>query len=120
MDQLEDWNLWTRYTLEDEFVMVEKTTSKYRVPAGVKEAAGRQELLDRAYRDAVERQRTMRLTLSPIEISRMADAYMRSQSLVLVSRQDVRRFVMLRPWLARLAAWRGPLRRLIAGRRAVH
>ena len=120
MDQLEDWNLWTRYTLEDDFVMVEKTTSKYRVPAGVKEAAGRQELLDRAYRDAVDRQRTMRLTLSPIEISRMAEAYMRSQSLVLVSRHDVRRFVMLRPWLARIAAWRGPLRRLIAGRRAVH
>ena len=33
MDQLEDWNLWTRYTLEDDFVMVDKTTSKYRVPA---------------------------------------------------------------------------------------
>ena len=33
MDQLEDWNLWTRYTLEDDFVLVEKTTSKYRVPA---------------------------------------------------------------------------------------
>ncbi|MDQ6619581.1 MAG: glycosyltransferase [Pseudomonadota bacterium] len=119
MDQLEDWNLWTRYTLENDFVMVEKTTSKYRVPAAVKEAAGRQELLDRAYRDAVERQRLMRLTLSPLDISRMAENYMRSQSLVLVSRQDVRRFVMLRPWLARLATWRGPLRRLIAGRRAV-
>src|SRR4029079_17817904 len=24
MDQLEDWNLWTRYTLEEEFVQVEK------------------------------------------------------------------------------------------------
>ena len=52
MDQLEDWNLWTRYTLEDDFVLVEKTTSKYRVPAGARDAAGRQELLDRAYRDA--------------------------------------------------------------------
>ncbi|HZQ62598.1 MAG TPA: glycosyltransferase family 2 protein [Casimicrobiaceae bacterium] len=119
MDQLEDWNLWTRYTLEEDFVLVDKTTSKYRVPAGAKEAAGRQELLDRAYRDAVERQRAMRLTVSPLDISRMAEVYMRTQSLVLVSRQDVRRFVMLRPWLARLAAWRGPLRRLMTGRRAV-
>jgi len=33
MDQLEDWNLWTRYTLEDDFAFIEKTTSKYRVPA---------------------------------------------------------------------------------------
>ncbi len=118
MDQLEDWNLWTRYSLEHEFVLVEKTTSKYRVPAGAKEAAGRQELLDLAYRDAVERQRAMRLTLSPYDISRMAETYMRTQSLVLVSRQDVRRFVMLRPWLAHVAAWRGPLRRLLTGRRA--
>ncbi|MEO8848820.1 MAG: glycosyltransferase family 2 protein, partial [Casimicrobiaceae bacterium] len=31
MDQLEDWNLWTRYTLDDDFLLVEKTTSKYRV-----------------------------------------------------------------------------------------
>lgn len=119
MDQLEDWNLWTRYSLEHAFVMVAKTTSKYRVPAGVKEAAGRQELLDRAYRDAVERQRAMRITLSPYDISRIAEEYMRTQSLVLVSRHDVREFVMLRPWLARAAAWRGPLRRLISGRRAI-
>ena len=53
MDQLEDWNLWTRYTLEDDFLLVEKTTSKYRVPASAREAAARQALLDRAYRDAV-------------------------------------------------------------------
>ena len=73
MDQLEDWNLWTRYTLEDDFVLVEKTTSKYRVPANAREAAGRQERLDRAYRDAVKRQRELRLTLSPYEIFRMAE-----------------------------------------------
>ncbi len=115
MDQLEDWNLWTRYTLENDFVLVEKTTSKYRVPASAKEAAGRQQLLDRAYRDAVERQRAMRISLSPREISEMADTYIRTQSLIVVSRPDVRRFVGARPWLARLAAWRGPvLRRLRA------
>ena len=70
MDQLEDWNLWTRYTLEDDFVLVEKTTSKYRVPADARVAAERQALLDRAYADALERQRALRVTLSPREISR--------------------------------------------------
>ena len=119
MDQLEDWNLWTRYTLEDDFALVEKTTSKYRVPARASEAAGRQELLDRAYRDAVERQRAMRLSVSPLEISEMAEAYARSQSLLLVSRSDVRRFVGARPWLARLAAWRAPVMRRLRRRRAV-
>ena len=115
MDQLEDWNLWTRYTLADDFVLVEKTTSKYRVPAGAREAAGRQQLLDRAYRDAVERQRAMRITTSPREITEMVDAYVRSQSLLVVSRPDVRRFVGARPWLARLAAWRGPVLRRLRG-----
>jgi GT2 family glycosyltransferase len=116
MDQLEDWNLWTRYTLEDDFLFVEKTTSKYRVPAGARDAAGRQERLDRAYKDAVERQRELRVTLSPREISRMAEDYARTQSLVLVSRSDVRNFVVARPWLARIAAWRHPLARRLKGR----
>ena len=97
MDQLEDWNLWTRYTLEDDFVLVEKTTSKYRVPAGARDAAGRQERLDRAYQDAVNRQREFRVTLSPRQISQMAEDYARSQSLVMVSRSDVRQFVVARP-----------------------
>jgi glycosyltransferase involved in cell wall biosynthesis len=106
MDQLEDWNLWTRYTLHDDFVLVEKTTSKYRVPADARDAAGRQELLDRAYADAVARQGEMRLTLSPREISKMAEVYVRSQAVVMVSRSDLRRYVGDRPWLARIAAWR--------------
>jgi GT2 family glycosyltransferase len=108
LDQLEDWNLWTRYTLEDDFVMVEKTTSKYRVPADAFVAAGRQALLDRAYADAAERQRAMRITLSPREISEMADAYARSQSVVMLTRGDLRRMVLGRPFVALLAAWRQP------------
>jgi GT2 family glycosyltransferase len=117
MDQLEDWNLWTRYTLEDEFVLVEKTTSKYRVPSSVREAAARQALLDRAYRDAIERQKTLRLLVSPQDIARMADAHLRSYSPLLVDRPVVRRFIGARPWLARLVAWRAPImRRLRRGR----
>jgi glycosyltransferase involved in cell wall biosynthesis len=108
MDQLEDWNLWTRYTLEDDFAFVEKTTSKYRVPAEAFAAAERQALLDRAYADALERQRTMRVTFSPREISEMADAYARSQTVVMVTRGDLRRLVRARPFVARLAAWRQP------------
>ncbi|HZW74208.1 MAG TPA: glycosyltransferase, partial [Caldimonas sp.] len=117
MDQLEDWNLWTRYSLQDDFLLVEKTTSKYRVPARASDAAGRQELLDRAYRDAIERQRAMLLTLSPVDIAQMAETYARSQSLLMVSRSDVRRFVGARPWLARLAAWRAPVMRRLRRRR---
>ena len=108
MDQLEDWNLWTRYTLADAFVLVEKTTSKYRVPADAHAAAGRQALLDRAYADALERQRAMQVAFSPREISEMADAYARSQTVVMVTRGDLRRIARASPLLTRLAAWRQP------------
>ena len=118
MDQLEDWNLWTRYTLEDDFVLLEKTTSKYRVPANARAAAGRQKLLDNAYQGAVARQRELRLTMSPFEIARMADDYARRQSIVMVSRSDVRRWFGAHPWLARLAAWRHPVLRRLKGRGA--
>jgi glycosyltransferase involved in cell wall biosynthesis len=120
MDQLEDWNLWTRYTLQDDFVLVEKTTSKYRVPAERHVAAGRQAMLDQAYADALERQRALRLELSPREISDMVDAYVRSQSLVMVTTSDIRRIVRDRPFLSRLAAHRhGAIRALrrLRGRR---
>jgi hypothetical protein len=113
MDQLEDWNLWTRYTLEDEFVLVEKTTSKYRVPANSRVAADRQALLDKAYRDALERQRSLRVTLSPREFSEMADAYVRSQAVMMVTRGDLRRFMSSNRLLARLAAYRRPARRAL-------
>jgi hypothetical protein len=82
MDQLEDWNLWTRYSLEDDFVMVPKTTSKYRVPDDVDEAARRQAQLDAAYRDAITRQQGMRATLSPPEVITMAEAYARRHRLL--------------------------------------
>jgi glycosyltransferase involved in cell wall biosynthesis len=115
MDQLEDWNLWTRYTLEDDFILVEKTTSKYRVPAEVKVAAERQAQLDRAYARALERQREMKLTVSPREIAQMAEAYARNEALMMLTRSDLRQIVVRHGWLARLAAFRHPLR--VAARR---
>jgi hypothetical protein len=109
MDQLEDWNLWTRYTLEDDFVLVEKTTSKYRVPADTRGAAERQALLDRAYADALERQRKLRITATPRDISRMAEAHTRSQARMLATKQDVRRYVLGNRLLAPIAAFRKPV-----------
>jgi glycosyltransferase involved in cell wall biosynthesis len=116
MDQLEDWNLWTRYTLNDDFLLVAKTTSKYRVPAAARMAAERQALLDQAYADALERQAKLRVTLSPREISRMADSYARSQSVMLVTRGDLRRFVRSHRVLARIASWRHPVARFFRRR----
>jgi GT2 family glycosyltransferase len=113
MDQLEDWNLWTRYTLDEEFLLVEKTTSKYRVPFDVRDAAERQVRLDRAYADALERQGKLLVTLSPREITQMADAYARSHALMVVTESDVRRLLGSNRLVARLAAYRRPAGRVL-------
>jgi GT2 family glycosyltransferase/LmbE family N-acetylglucosaminyl deacetylase len=49
IDHLEDWNLWSRYSVKNLFVYVEKTTSLYRVPLRAEERAKRQQALDEAY-----------------------------------------------------------------------
>ncbi len=78
MDHLEDWNLWTRYTVANDFILVAKTTSKYRVPADERARAERYALLDRALPDALERQRQLQVTLSPRQIVEMAQGYVRA------------------------------------------
>jgi hypothetical protein len=79
------------------------------VPAEVRVAAERQAQLDRAYAQALERQRAMQLTLSPRTLAEMAEAYARNEALMIVTRNDVRRFVVRYDWLARLAAFRQPI-----------
>ncbi|WP_312283621.1 glycosyltransferase family 2 protein [Candidatus Igneacidithiobacillus taiwanensis] len=48
LDSLEDWDLWIRYTRDNEFIYVPKTTSLYRVPADRQTAVARTLALYRA------------------------------------------------------------------------
>lgn len=48
LDALEDWDLWVRYALKDDFLFVEKVTSVYRVPFNKKVSEERQKILDSA------------------------------------------------------------------------
>lgn len=57
MDQLEDWNLWTRYASETQFKFVGKTTSLFRTPAEQVERLRRARVLNAAFSDAVKRQK---------------------------------------------------------------
>ncbi|GAA6152955.1 glycosyltransferase [Pseudoteredinibacter isoporae] len=54
LDQLEDWNLWVRYSLHDDFLFVPEVTSKYRVPKGLRAALLRQRDLLDSYAEVVE------------------------------------------------------------------
>jgi len=111
MDQLEDWNLWTRYTMLDDFVQVRKTTSKYRVPADLSISAERQQKLDDAYRDAVARQANMRFDANPELVRKVAQEYARSNALLHVGRDQIRSRFASTPLLRRLFSLRGVLAR---------
>lgn len=119
MEQLEDWNLWTRYTLEDDFLFVPKVTSKYRVPAEQSSSADRQKALDDAYQDALSRQAKMRFVTSPREIAAQVDRHVAARSLMCIEiphpRNWSRRPRLLSWLLARRQLLRSIARRLGIG-----
>lgn len=55
MEALEDWVLWNKYAVGNDFAYVKKTTSMYRVPASAEAATRRMEVLTHAYPVAVSR-----------------------------------------------------------------
>jgi hypothetical protein len=57
MELLEDWNLWTRYALTSTFKFVQKTTSLFRTPHDMDTRMNRKTILDKAYPDAIKRQK---------------------------------------------------------------
>ena len=73
LDNLEDWNLWVRYSLKHDFLMVPKVTSLYRVPASVDKALQRQAVLDDYYSKAQAKHAQLKIELSPPEILQMAE-----------------------------------------------
>jgi GT2 family glycosyltransferase len=103
MEQLEDWDLWTRYTLTDDFARVEKTTSKFRVPADEQVAAARQARLDAYYPAAVARQGELTLHLTPRHIAAMAQMFVRSEALAAMQAARDSPRSPRRDWLERLA-----------------
>jgi GT2 family glycosyltransferase len=116
MDQLEDWNLWTRYTMEHDFVQVRKLTSKYRVPAETSTNAERQARLDAAYREAVCRQEMMTFHATPTMVRKLAQEYAQSNAILHVGRDQIRAQVLSSRLLAKVFSLRIALRRRILRR----
>jgi GT2 family glycosyltransferase len=68
LENLEDWNLWTRYCLNNDFLFVEKTTSIYRIPDNLNEWIARKQTLDSYYTAAVEKQKALTITATIPEL----------------------------------------------------
>lgn len=116
LDQLEDWVLWVRYSCATDFCSFMRVTSRYRVPMAAKVAVERQARLHDAYVVALERQRTMRVTLSPFDVAAMAEEQARRHAIVHVSRQTARKLLVQVPFMRALlssqAGWRRRVRAL--------
>ena len=97
LDNLEDWNLWVRYSLHDNFRMIPKVTSLYRVPAVSTHASGRQKVLDDYYAIAQAKHATLRLEVSPPQVLAMANELSRELYVATVSASWLRRTVMSIP-----------------------
>ncbi len=102
LDQLEDWLLWVRYSLENDFQWVNKVTSLYRVPYDRDQLLARHAKLRAAYPSAIARQYEMRVCLSPRVVVDMIDEHMRSHALIYVSNTRFHNLAIRFPILRRL------------------
>lgn len=67
LDALEDWNLWIRYSLSNDFYFVDKTTSLYRTPYNLSQRLSRQQIMDGFYQKAVEKHQALKVETTPAQ-----------------------------------------------------
>lgn len=80
LDMLEDWNLWVKYGTHLPFLFVDKTTSKYRVPATTSVATKRKAGFLEAFNEVVaDQQQLPALNISVKEAQQMLDIYLQSK-----------------------------------------
>lgn len=99
LDNLEDWNLWVRYSLKHDFKMVPKVTSLYRVPAETDKAIDRQNLLDDYYAIAQAKHAQLKVELSPPEILKLAEQLSRELYIGVIPTALVRKKILQAPAL---------------------
>lgn len=115
LDNLEDWNLWVKYSLKHDFEMVPKVTSLYRVPADPQKAVQRQATLDDYYAKAQAKHAQLKVELSPPQVLELAERLSRELYIGIIPTAKVRSMLLSRPWLQRLyypakklwSKWRG-------------
>ena len=59
VDYLEDWLLWTKYSINHTFKYVPKTTSLFRTPYSIKQQVKRKLEFDKAYVEVVSKQQKL-------------------------------------------------------------
>ena len=99
LDNLEDWNLWVRYSLRHDFEMVHKVTSLYRVPARAEMAVDRQKTLDDYYAKAQAKHAQLRAEMSPVEVLAAAEQLSRDVYVTMIPAKKVGQYIAQVPGL---------------------
>ncbi|WP_198360444.1 glycosyltransferase family 2 protein [Burkholderia ubonensis] len=103
LDRLEDWDLWVRYCQRNDFELVERVTSEYRVPANGAVASSRQHELDDYYQKAVQARDALVLQMTPNQVMEYAEELAKIMYPVAVSRSRLRAIALRIPgiWMLR-------------------
>jgi len=72
LEYLEDWDLWIRYSVDSQFLLVNKLTSLYRVPWNRKLQENREKIILEAYQSVIMKQSLLKLELTLPQIISLA------------------------------------------------
>ncbi len=81
LDALEDWDLWVRYALKNDFLYIPKVTSIYRVPFNREVNEERQKTLDEALEIVRAKHQSYRAQVSPFEVARDLESELSTYSI---------------------------------------
>ncbi|MFV0340710.1 MAG: hypothetical protein ACK5MA_08835, partial [Parachlamydiaceae bacterium] len=98
LDVLEDWDLWIRYTYRNDFQLVEKTTSKYKVPAHSDEAQNRLKPFEKAREYITNKQAQLgNIDLDIPAIKKMLADYQQEELFFSISRASLKHRLLNNP-----------------------
>jgi glycosyltransferase involved in cell wall biosynthesis len=102
LENLEDWNLWVRYSLKNEFKLVPKVTSLYRVPDQLDKALQRQAVLDDYYAKAKAKHDLLKVELTLPEVQQIVEEATRQNHVAGVPTSWLKQLVLNTPGLRNL------------------
>ena len=102
LENLEDWNLWVRYSLKSDFKLISKVTSLYRVPDQLENALKRQAVLDNYYAKAKTKHDLLKVELTLPEIQQIVEEISRQNQVVGVPTSWLKKVVLSTPLLQNL------------------
>ena len=102
LENLEDWNLWVRYSLKNDFKLVPKVTSIYRVPDQLEKALQRQSVLDDYYAKAKAKHDLLKVELTLPEIQKIVEEVTRQSQVAGVPTSWLKQILMHTPVLRRM------------------